>query len=100
MGYFDLIKKITTTNDYTYEFYNQIKRTSSNRRTIDNIRQTIKLLNELDGFDVYLYKDGKYYQLDIYSSDCYEGSMRDSNLKQLGKKLRVLYLKLKQKLNL
>lgn len=94
-----LINDILKCRDY--EFYNQIKRTPSNRRTLDNIGKTIESINkeleyELSG---YLYKDGRYYQLDIYSPDSYEGCMRDSNLKQLYDKLRVIYLKLKQLAN-
>lgn len=98
-GYMRLINNILSAKEV--EFYNQIKRTPSNRRTLDNIGNTISDINkeleyELSG---YLYKDGRYYQLDIYSPDTYEGSMRDSNLKQLYNKIRVLYLKLKQLAN-
>ena len=97
MGYFDLIKRIVNSKEYTYEFYNQIKRTSSNRRTIDSIRQTLNSLNSISDytFNIYLYQDGKCYQLDLYSSDCYEGSIRDSNLKQLSKKFKGICLKIK-----
>ena len=101
-AYLRLMRNILDSSESVNEFYSQIKRTPTNRRTLDNIGNTISTINkeldyELSGF---LYKDERYYQLDIYSEDCYEGSIRDSNLKQLADKLRGLYLKLKQKFNL
>lgn len=97
-GYEELLRKILLPSKYDIEFYNQIKRTNSNRRTIDNIKQMGNMLNSISDykFTIYLYQDGRYYQLDLYSKFNYEGSIRDNNLKQLSNKFKDICLEIKQ----
>lgn len=93
-GYLRLIKRITDCNSTI--LYNQIKVTSSNRRTIDSIRDELVQINndldlELAGF---LYEEDKIYKLDIYSNNCFEGQFRNKNLKQILSRVKEMYLKL------
>lgn len=93
-GYIRLIKRITDCNSTI--LYNQIKVTSSNRRTIDSIRNELVQINndldlELAGF---LYEEDKIYKLDIYSNNCFEGQFRNKNLKQILSRVKEMYLKL------
>lgn len=93
-GYIRLIKRITDCNSTI--LYNQIKVTSSNRRTIDSIRDELVQINndldlELAGF---LYEEDKIYKLDIYSNNCFEGQFRNKNLKQILSRVKEMYLKL------
>ena len=93
-GYLRLIKRITDCNSTI--LYNQIKVTSSNRRTIDSIRNELVQINndldlELAGF---LYEEDKIYKLDIYSNNCFEGQFRNKNLKQILSRVKEMYLKL------
>lgn len=76
-------------------FYNQVKVTSSNRRTIDSIRNEIQSINDLDiPISGYLYREDGLYMLDLYSDDYFEGQIVDKNLKQILTKLKGIYLKL------
>ena len=93
-GYIRLIKRITDCNSTI--LYNQIKVTSSNRRTIDSIGDELVQINndldlELAGF---LYEEDKIYKLDIYSNNCFEGHFRNKNLKQILSRVKEMYLKL------
>lgn len=92
-GYIGLLKQIEQMRDY--DFYNQVQRTNSNKYQLGKIKDECdKLKQDVDNsFNFYLYNEDKWYQLDIYSKEGYEGSIRDSNLSQLKDKLRGIYLK-------
>lgn len=93
-GYLRLIKRIIDCNSTV--LHNQIKVTSSNRRTIDAIRnELVQINNDLDlDLAAFLYEEDKMYKLDIYSDNCFEGQFRNKNLKQILTKVKEMYFKL------
>ena len=97
-GYIRLIKRVLNSSEDI--LYNQVKITSSNRRTINSLRdEFIKINNDMDlDLSGYLYKEDKMYKLDIYSPEVFEGQIIDKNLKQILEKVKGIYLKLKGQL--
>lgn len=97
-AYWSLVKAVDRAKEY--DFYNQLRRTGKNKDDIRKIKEVCdSMREELDkSFNFYLYKENQWLQMDIYSKEGYEGSIRGGNLKHIFNRIRKIYLEAKRSL--
>lgn len=97
MGIDRLIRRINRCKFKGY-LYNQLPKSNQKRgKYYRRFKRLCRYLNEDKeyGLTFYLYLNMGYLQVDIYSPDCYEGSVRGLNFFQLFESISKVYLQVR-----